>query len=384
MKIKRILAIILITAIAYTGIASLVAWLVIRANKNETQANVPAKVETVLTGNDDIEITDNEESPIRMTRTKLTPKQYAAYGVSENALSAYTLTATITPADKANFVELEWTAEWYRPNVSWVEGEDVYDYIKVTPNGHQAIIESLKGWDEPIIVKASLKDNPGIFGSCWCAYISRYRKINAMMEDGTGMTFEKDEKSHFSLEKTIYGKGQLIFTGMEDEVGTTAPSVFDLSMEINDVLAQNLQQAGFTVYSSKVVYGSPLYDPQLSLSRYGYETMLYLPGADADILGETQSNLIKQGYLWAIGQTDSDGSLSQEERDAYNRYREAVIAAWNESDDFMITLTVTQYDSKENMIVLRRYYTQMDFVATELLPELTVANIALDYENINF
>ena len=384
MKIKRILAIILITAIAYTGIASLVAWLVIRANKNDGQANAPAKAETVLTGNDDIEITDNEDSPIRMTRMKLTPKQYAAYGVSENALSAYTLTATITPEDLTNFVELEWTAEWYRPNVSWVEGEDVYDYIKITPNGHQAVIESLKGWDEAIIVKASLKDNPGVFASCRCAYISRYGKVNAMMEDGTGMTFEKDEQSHFSLEKTIYGKGQLIFTGMEDEVGTTIPSVFDLSMEINDVLAQKLQGAGFTVYSNKVVYGDPLYDPQLSLSKYGYETMLYLPGADADILGATQSNLIKQGYLWAIGQTDSDGSLFQEERDAYNRYREAVIAAWNESDDFMITLTVTQYDSKENMIVLRQYYTQMDFVATELLPELTVASVTLDYSTLEF
>ena len=197
-------------------------------------------------------------------------------------------------------------------------------------------------------------------------------------------TFSKDEMPHFSLEETIQGKGMLTFTGMEDEVGTSGSSVFDLSMEINDVLAQNLQQAGFTVHSNKVVYGSPLYDPQLSLSKYGYETMLYLPGADADILGKTQSNLIKQGYLWAISGTDDDGKLSDEERVAYNKYREAVLAAWDESDDFMITLTVTQYDSKENMIVLRQYHTQMDFVAEELLPELTVASVALDQSNLDF
>ena len=61
-----------------------------------------------------------------------------------------------------------------------------------------------------------------------------------------------------------------------------------------------------------------------------------------------------------------------------------MLAAWNESDDFMITLTVTQYDGKENMIVLRQYHTQMDFVAEELLPELTVASVALDQSNLDF
>ena len=377
---KKFLASLLAVAVVSTGALTMVAC----DGGSGKQVNNPSGVEAVHTDNGGVEITNQQNSGIRVMSTKLNKKQYATYGVSNDALSAYTLTATVTPADMANFVELEWTAEWYRSNVSWVEGEDVYDYVRVTPNGNQAVIECLKGWDEPVIIKASLKGNPGVFGSCWCAYISRYGKVNAIMEDGTAVTFSKDEMPHFSLEETIQGKGMLTFTGMEDEVGTSGSSVFDLSMEINDVLAQNLQQAGFTVHSNKVVYGSPLYDPQLSLSRYGYETMLYLPGADADIVGETQSNLIKQGYLWAISGTDDDGKLSDEERVAYNKYREAVLAAWNESDDFMITLTVTQYDSKENMIVLRQYHTQMDFVAEELLPELTVASVALDQSNLDF
>jgi hypothetical protein len=377
---KKFLASLLAVAVVSTGALTMVAC----DGGSDKQVNNPSGVEAVHTDNGGVEITNQQNSGIRVMSTKLNKKQYAAYGVSNDALSAYTLTATVTPADMANFAELEWTAEWYRSNVSWVEGEDVYDYVRVTANGNQAVIECLKGWDEPVIIKASLKDNPGVFGSCWCAYICRYGRINATMEDGTLVPFQKDEVYHFSLEKTIHGKGQLIFTGMEDEVGTSGSSVFDLSMEINDVLAQKLQGAGFTLYSNKVVYGNPLYDPQLSLSRYGYETMLYLPGADVDILGATQSNLIKQGYLWAISGADDDGKLSDEERVAYNKYREAVIAAWNESDDFMITLTVTQYDSKENMIVLRQYHTQMDFVADELLPELTVASVALDQSNLDF
>lgn len=54
-------------------------------------------------------------------------------------------------------------------------------------------------------------------------------------------------------------------------------------------------------------------------------------------------------YLWATTGTDEDGVLTTAERNAYNNYREAVLAAWQETDDFLITLTLTQYDSKENM-----------------------------------
>ena len=377
---KKFLASLLAVAVVSTGALTMAGC----NNGVDKQVSNPSGVEIVHTNNGGMEVGKQEESGIRIMRTKIDSKQYAAYGISEEALVAYTLTASITPGDMTNFVELDWTAEWYRSDVSWVEGENVYDYIKVTPNGHQATIECLKGWDEPIIVKASLKDTPGVYGSCWCAYIMRYDNASATLEDGTVIPFEKGRVSHFSLESTIQGKGQLIFTGLKNKVGTSDSSVFSLSMEINDLLAQHLQKAGFTVNSQTVVYGKALYSPQLQLSRYGYETMLYLPGADADIVGQTQSNLIKQGYLWAIGETDEDGSLSDAEREAYNKYREAVLAAWEESDDFMITLTLTQCAEYDRSRVLMTYQAQMDFIAEDLLPELTIESVSLDKETLNF
>ena len=369
MKIKRIIALILITAIVYTGLASLVAWLIIRVERKNTQTSNYSS-ESVLTGSGDLKMVDNAGGEIHLMSTKLNRKQFAAYSISSDALEAYTLTATVSPAEIANFVELEWTAEWYRSDVSWVEGEDVYDYIKITPNGHQATVECLKGWDEPVIVKASLKDNPSIFGSCSCAYIMRYGTASATLEDGTLMLFKKDEVPHFTLETTSMGKGKLTFTGLTDRKGTSDTSVFDLSMTIHEVLAQKLQDAGFTVRWKTVIYGEPLYSPQLQLSKYGYDTMLYLPGADPVIVGVEDSALIKQGYLWATTGSNDSGVLTDAERDAYNRYREAVLAAWQGSDDFLITLTLTQYDTKKDRNVLGTYNTQMDFVADELIPEL--------------
>ena len=47
MKLKRIIAIILITAIAYTGLASFVAWLIIRNDRKNSQANNSTNIESV-------------------------------------------------------------------------------------------------------------------------------------------------------------------------------------------------------------------------------------------------------------------------------------------------------------------------------------------------
>ena len=47
MKVKRIIAIILITAIAYTGLVSFVAWLIIRNDRKNSQANNTTNIESV-------------------------------------------------------------------------------------------------------------------------------------------------------------------------------------------------------------------------------------------------------------------------------------------------------------------------------------------------
>ena len=71
MKVKRLIAIILVTAIVYTGLASLVAWLIIRNDRKNSQTNNPTKIESVLTGNSGMEIEEKESSSIRMMSTTL-------------------------------------------------------------------------------------------------------------------------------------------------------------------------------------------------------------------------------------------------------------------------------------------------------------------------
>ncbi|MBE7101431.1 MAG: hypothetical protein E7364_07515 [Clostridiales bacterium] len=66
MKVKRIIALILITAIVYTGLASFVAWLIIRNDRKSSQSTNSTNIESVLTGNDDMEIEDGQGSAICM------------------------------------------------------------------------------------------------------------------------------------------------------------------------------------------------------------------------------------------------------------------------------------------------------------------------------
>lgn len=80
MKVKRIIAIILITAIAYTGLASFVAWLIIRNDRKNSQANYSTNIESVLTGNGGMEIEEGQD---------------VSYGIAEQTESAYTIESMI-------------------------------------------------------------------------------------------------------------------------------------------------------------------------------------------------------------------------------------------------------------------------------------------------
>ena len=62
MKVKRIIALILITAIAYTGLASFVAWLIIRNDRKNSQANYSTRIESVITGNGGMEIENGQDA----------------------------------------------------------------------------------------------------------------------------------------------------------------------------------------------------------------------------------------------------------------------------------------------------------------------------------
>ena len=380
-KKRKIMVGVLAMMVAATGVMSTVGC----DNKKDKQPS-GSSVENVVKDSGGMELEENENSAVRMKSSVIKREQFADYGVSEAVETAYTITATILPEYMSSLIELEWSVDFARPNVGWAEGKNANDYIRITPIGelsHQVLVECLQGFDMQIVIKATAKNDVSIFGTCKANYICRYQEVNAKLDDGTLIQFIKDQVSTFTFETTNKGNGKVTFTGFKNGMGTRDGAKYGLSMEIHSALAESLEDAGFTVNDTTVSYGT-LYTPQIQLGCYGFDTLLYLPGADAAILGEQDSELIRQAYLWITTGTNDDGILSQEEKDAYNRYREAIMSAWERSDEFLITLIVTHYDEDNGDKVLGTYETQMDFSATELFPEFSVGNVTLDFGVIEF
>lgn len=112
---------------------------------------------------------------IRLAAMKLASSEYEAYGVSAQAETAYTLTATITPADAAN-KKVDWTIAFKNASSTWASGKTVTEYATVTPSADgalTAVVENVAAFGEQIIVKATSRDNAEAYATCTVEYLQR-------------------------------------------------------------------------------------------------------------------------------------------------------------------------------------------------------------------
>ncbi len=118
-------------------------------------------------------VTDGVNNGITLTAAKLPRSAYAANGVSAQADTAYTLTATVEP-DNANDLTVEWSVAWKNPESAFAKGEDIAVYVTVTSTGMAtANLVCNKAFGEPIIVTATSKDNSEAKAICQVDYRKR-------------------------------------------------------------------------------------------------------------------------------------------------------------------------------------------------------------------
>ena len=127
---------------------------------------------------------------IRLAAVKLASSEYEAYGVSPLAESAYTLTATITPADAANKA-VDWTIAFKNASSEWASGKTVTEYATVTPTSEgslTAVVENVAAFGEQIVVKATSRDNAEAFATCTVEYLQRTTGYTLMLDSETYST----------------------------------------------------------------------------------------------------------------------------------------------------------------------------------------------------
>ena len=125
---------------------------------------------------------------IKLAAVKLASSKYDEYGVSPLAETAYTLTATITPADAANKA-VDWTIAFKNASSTWATGKTVTEYATVTPSSDgalTAVVENVAAFGEQIVVKATSRDNTDAYATCMVEYLQRT----------TGYTLTLDGKTY--------------------------------------------------------------------------------------------------------------------------------------------------------------------------------------------
>lgn len=124
---------------------------------------------------------------IKLAAVKLASSEYEAYGVSAQAETAYTLTATITPADAAN-KKVDWSIAFKNASSTWASGKTVTEYATVTPSADgalTAVVENVAAFGEQIVVKATSRDNAEAYATCTVEYLQRTTGYTLVLDGKT-------------------------------------------------------------------------------------------------------------------------------------------------------------------------------------------------------
>lgn len=153
-------------------------------------------------------------SGVKVMSAKIAPENYAANGVSAQAETAYTLTATVLP-EKASNKAVDWTVSFVNPVSAWATGKTVTDYVTVTPTADGALtanVECLQAFDEQIKVTVTSRNNADATATCLVDYAERVSGYTLTLSNG-GVTISSSDpeytvtgKSSVSISKGEYTK----------------------------------------------------------------------------------------------------------------------------------------------------------------------------------
>ena len=112
---------------------------------------------------------------------RIAVSDYAIKGVSENADSAYELTATIQPGIAEN-KNINWTARWSNVSSAWANDKNISDYLifnkPTTQSGNKVIITCLQDFGEQITITASAEADSTKKSLCSVDYVKKIKSVD--------------------------------------------------------------------------------------------------------------------------------------------------------------------------------------------------------------
>ena len=182
-----LLALVVAGGVAFVGVLS-------NGFKNWDNIKPPAQEEPNSpednTTKGEASIENGESAGIRLMAMKIPVAEYKTYGVSVQAETAYTVTATVYPADAVN-KKVDWSVAFANASSTWASGKKVTDYVTVTPSSDgalTAVIQNVAAFGEQIIVKTTSRDNAEAYATLNVEYLQRTTGYTLTLNDKTYST----------------------------------------------------------------------------------------------------------------------------------------------------------------------------------------------------
>ncbi len=134
-----------------------------------------------ITDDGSAELENGEQNGVQLLSAKIPRVAYELNGISPQADTAFTLTATVGPDDAVNKV-VDWSVAWENGESSWANGKEVTDYVTVTPTTDGAMTATatcMQAFGEKVIITAQVRDgSDDLKATCVANYVQRFLGAN--------------------------------------------------------------------------------------------------------------------------------------------------------------------------------------------------------------
>lgn len=185
-------------------------------------------------------IEESTGNGVKLTTRRLTSAEYGNYGVSPLAETAYTLTATVTPAEAVN-KKVDWSVSFKNANSTWAAGKKVTDYVTVTPTSDgslTATVANLGEFGEQIKITVTSRDNPTAKAECTVDYQQKFQSLTGYISldtaSETKADFSSSADTRLSIDFPLADNSQKGYLGTHTSEISITPigtNVYTLSME---------------------------------------------------------------------------------------------------------------------------------------------------------
>lgn len=341
----------------------------------------------------EFELGEQVSNGISLTATTISPNDYAAYGVSQIAENAFSLTANITPAEIINQVSLNWSVEWALPDSAWASNKtNMFEYVALTSTnrGFSATVACYQAFGERVKITVSVEGQEDLNASIYADYVRRPDDIHVGFDDYGGIRIERSDLEGDSIVSfdaspgatgTYYGNRALIYARTDDSVsvGTAFAPKVKYSVELSETFIAALEEEGFTLESTKR-------DSTLLDVGEEFDCCINLIGTQY-FMSEPEGTMLVNAFLLAQGkedEVDAEVTLTAELVDMYYAYKSAVAQMYKENLPMAI-VTVSLHND-DGSRCYSSYTTKLNYFADDAyenrkfiyLPDFLVESVTID------